>query len=83
MVELYTSSLLRVACAADIKKNRENRKRVYEGQIEGSYPVESFERERGPIQSNEKIHIQVSVEEVPQNTQEEYPKNTLYTISAE
>ena len=37
------------------KNDREHGKRGYEDKIEVSYPVESFQISRGPIQSNDQI----------------------------
>ena len=49
MVHPYTSRSVWVACAAAIKtkNDRENRKRGYEEQIKGSYPVENFAKDKG------------------------------------
>ena len=72
---VYLSTLRpeRVAHAAAIKtKNyRENRKRGYEVQIEGSYQGGKFQMEREPAQSGDTIHVQASVEEAPDKKQEE------------
>ena len=58
MVNTSTSSSTGVACAADIitKNEREDFKRVYEGQVEGTNQVEKLQRERGYIQSNDQIN---------------------------
>ena len=40
IIDPYTSRSSPVACAAAIKINKENRKKTYGGQIEGSYPGE-------------------------------------------
>ena len=63
MVDPSTSRSTRVACAAAIKtKNyRENRKRGYEGIIEGSHSGEKIQRTRGHIQSNNQTNIQMGV----------------------
>ena len=61
-----------MACTAAIKKNyRENCKRVYEGQIESSYPSEKCRRARGPTQSSDQICEKVIVAEAAKTTQEE------------
>ena len=61
-----------MACVAAIKtkNDKENRKRGYEGQIEGSYLVEKLQRTRGNIQRNDQLHSKMSVIEEPTNTQE-------------
>ena len=74
MIDPSTSRSARVACVADIKTktDRENHKRGYESQIEYPYPVENFQRTRGPIQRNEKNHSQVVVAETLNKMQEKY-----------
>ena len=73
MVDPSISSSAQLVCAAAIKtkKDRENRKRGYEVQIEGSYQGGKFQMEREPAQSGDTIHVQASVEEAPDKKQEE------------
>ena len=68
-----TSRSEQVACATTIKtKNgRENGKRGYEVQIEGSIMGEKLQRERGTSKISERIHSQVSVSEAPNKIQKE------------
>ena len=69
-----TSRSAHLSCAAAIKTNidRENRKRGYEGQIEGPYLSGEIQSKRGHIQSNNQNYIHVGVAEAPNNTKEEY-----------
>ena len=63
MVDPSTSTPAQVACAAAIKteKGRENCKKGYEGQIEGSYLGDKMKSTIGRIQSNDQPHSQVGV----------------------
>ena len=81
MIDPSTSRSARVAFVADIKikADRENHKRGYESQIEDPYPVENFQRTRGPIQRNENNHSQVIVAETLNKMQEKYLQLHLIT----
>ena len=52
------------------KNDRENRKKCYEGLIEGYYLDENFQGERGTDQSIYQINGQLSMAEAPKKTQE-------------
>ena len=71
MCEMVDPSISRselLAYAADIKTKNDS----YEGQIEGSYPGENFQRAKWPAKNSDKILSQLSMEESPNKTQEEY-----------
>ena len=70
IVDPSTSRSAQVACVTAIKNERGNRKKGYEGQIEGPYPVGKLQRIVGYIQINDQIHSQVIMEEAPNKKQE-------------
>ena len=77
MVDPYTSRVTRVAFEGTIQTKLEkifgdNRKRSYEEQGEVFYPGKIFQMARGPAQTSNQIHNQVSVTEAPKKMQEEY-----------